>query len=115
MFQRSLDLVEEAGLTYLHVFPYSARRGTPAARMPQVPAALRKERAARLRAAGAGAVRGFLAACVGRTVEALMERGAEGRSEQFAPVRLPTGYAAGTLVRARVTGAGNETLIARPL
>ncbi len=115
MFGRSLDLVAEAGLTYLHVFPYSARHGTPAARMPQVPAALRKERAARLRAAGAGAVRAFLAACVGRTVEALMERGAEGRSEQFAPVRLPTDYAAGTLVRAHVTGARDETLIARPL
>ena len=115
MFRRTLDLVDEAGLTYLHVFPYSARPGTPAARMPEVPVAARKERAARLRAAGAAALRAFLADCVGRTVEVLIERGGDGRSEQFAPVRLAEPRPAGTLVRARVTAATDTALIGRAL
>ncbi len=115
MFRRTLDLVDEAGLTYLHVFPYSARRGTPAARMPQVPAADRKQRAARLRARGAAAVRAFLARCVGRTVEVLVERAGEGRSEQFAPVRLPGDCLPGALVRAVAVAASEDALIGRPL
>src|SRR5690606_16333137 len=65
-FENTLALVDEAGLTWLHVFPYSERSGTPAARMPQVAKPLRKERAARLRAAGEAAVRRFLAGQVGR-------------------------------------------------
>jgi threonylcarbamoyladenosine tRNA methylthiotransferase MtaB len=118
MFRRTLDLVDEAGLTYLHVFPYSVRPGTPAARMPEVPVAVRKERAARLRAAGAARLRAFLADCVGRTVEVLIERGAEGRSEHYATVHLaeprPAGSRpAGSLVRARVTAATDEALIGR--
>jgi len=66
MFENSLKLVEDCGLTYLHVFPYSARKGTPAAKMPQVPGPVRKERAARLRAAGEAALDRFLDAQVGR-------------------------------------------------
>ena len=64
-FQRSLDLIEACGLTWLHVFPYSARTGTPAARMPQVPPATRKARAARLRATGDGALGRFLQSRIG--------------------------------------------------
>ena len=115
MFARTLDLVEEAGLVYLHVFPFSARRGTPAARMPQLSKAVRKERAARLRAAGATALRAFLASCVGRTVEVLIERDGAGRSEQFAAVRLPGDHAPGSLVAAEVSGVDGDTLTGRPL
>ncbi len=88
MFQRSLDLVEEAGLTYLHVFPYSEREGTPAARMPAVPKPVRKERAARLREAGAKRERALYEASIGKTVQLLMEKDGIGRSEQFIPVRV---------------------------
>ncbi len=115
MFRSSLDLVDEAGLTYLHVFPYSARPGTPAARMPQLPAPLRKERAALLREKGTARMRAFLASCVGRRVEVLVERDGKGRSEQFAPVRLDGEFAAGALVPARVTAARDDSLIGQPL
>ncbi len=115
MFRRTLEFVGEAGLTYLHVFPYSARPGTPAARMPQVPAAERKERARRLRAAGAQAVRAFLAGCVGRTAEVLVERDGEGRSEHFAPVRLPGGHGTGAIVPARITAVSDEVRVGQPL
>ncbi len=115
MVRRSLDLVDEAGLTNLHVFPYSPRPGTPAARMPEVPVARRTQRAARLRAAGAAAVRAFLAACVGRAVEVLVERDGEGRSEHYAAVSLAEPRPPGTLVRARVTAASDTALFARPL
>ncbi|MFQ5784996.1 MAG: tRNA (N(6)-L-threonylcarbamoyladenosine(37)-C(2))-methylthiotransferase MtaB [Alphaproteobacteria bacterium] len=115
MFRRSLDLIAEAGLVHLHVFPYSARRGTPAARMPQVATAVRKQRAARLRAAGEAALAGFLASCVGRHTEVLVERAGEGRSPQFAPVRLGGDFAPGALVDARVTGVADGALIGEPL
>ena len=115
MFARTLDLVDEAGLVYLHVFPFSARRGTPAARMPQLSRAVCKERAARLRAVGETALRAFLASCVGRTVEVLIERDGAGRSEQFAAVRLPGDHAPGSLVAAEVSGIDGDTLTGRPL
>jgi threonylcarbamoyladenosine tRNA methylthiotransferase MtaB len=88
MFERTLALVDEADLTYLHVFPYSARRGTPAARMPQLPATVRKERAARLRAAGDRALTRHLERQVGRRAQVLLERGGSGRTESFAPFRM---------------------------
>jgi threonylcarbamoyladenosine tRNA methylthiotransferase MtaB len=88
MFANTLALVEEAGLTYLHVFPYSARRGTPAARMPQVAKAARKERAGRLRAAGEQALVRYLAGRVGRIEQVLVERGGTGHTEAFAPFRI---------------------------
>jgi threonylcarbamoyladenosine tRNA methylthiotransferase MtaB len=93
MFARSRDLVDECGLTHLHVFPYSARPGTPAARMPQVPPPLRKERARLLRDAGAAALRRHLDDEVGARRRVLTERGGIARTEQFTPVRLasPTG------------------------
>ena len=91
MFARTLELVDEAGLCHLHVFPYSARRGTPAARMPQVPKALRHERAARLRAAGERAMAAFLERQIGRPAQVLVERDGRGRSETFAPFRIEPG------------------------
>ncbi|MGO1119603.1 tRNA (N(6)-L-threonylcarbamoyladenosine(37)-C(2))-methylthiotransferase MtaB [Rhodovibrionaceae bacterium A322] len=88
MFRNSLNLVEDAGLTWLHVFPYSERSGTPAARMPSVPKPLRKERAALLREAGNKAVTRFLDSCVGTRLDVLIEEERLGRSEHFAPVVL---------------------------
>ena len=88
MFESTLALIDEADLTYLHVFPYSARRGTPAARMPQVPVAVRKERAARLRAAGERALARHLERQLGRRSQVLLERGGSGRTESFAPFRM---------------------------
>jgi threonylcarbamoyladenosine tRNA methylthiotransferase MtaB len=88
MFQGTLDLVDEAGLDYLHVFPYSARNGTPAARMPQVNGAVIRARAARLREAGAASLARSLAARVGSEAEVLVEEDGFGRTEHWAPVRL---------------------------
>ena len=91
MFENSLRAVDDCGLTYLHVFPYSPRPGTPAARMPQVPGNLRKERAARLRALGAQREEQFLQSRIGRRAQVLVEKDGFGRSEHFAPVVLPQG------------------------
>jgi threonylcarbamoyladenosine tRNA methylthiotransferase MtaB len=102
MFERTLALVEEADLTYLHVFPYSARTGTPAARMPQLPKPVRKERAARLRAAGDLALGRFLGRQVGQTHRLLVERAGRGHTESFAPFRFEertSAIVAGSLVR----------------
>jgi threonylcarbamoyladenosine tRNA methylthiotransferase MtaB len=88
MFENSLRLVDEAGLSLLHVFPYSPRPGTPAARMPQLPRALAKERAARLRAAGEARHAAKLDAMLGRTEEILMESPRLGRTRCFTPVEL---------------------------
>jgi len=112
MFANSLRLIEDCGLTFLHVFPYSARPETPAARMPQVPKAVRKARAAKLREAGAAAERRFLDAQIGLTIEVLLEQERQdgslfGRSEHFAPIVLPAGQS-GTIRAAIVaerTGA----------
>jgi len=109
MFENTLALVADCDLTYLHVFPYSVRPGTPAARMPQVPAAQRKARAARLRAAGDAALARFLAARVGGTAQVLVERPGLGRSEHYAPVALDGGTP-GEIVTARIIGAGADTL-----
>ena len=88
MFIRSLDLVRECGLTFLHVFPYSSRPGTPASRMPQVEVGLIKERARLLRAAGEAALRNRLEAEVGTTREVLIESATQGRTEHFLPVAI---------------------------
>jgi threonylcarbamoyladenosine tRNA methylthiotransferase MtaB len=103
-FEDSLRIVDEARLTYLHVFPYSPRPGTPAARMPQLAGPLIKERAARLRAKGDAALAGFLDTQVGRTFRVLAEEDGTGRSSQFAPVKaagLVPGRFADVTVRAR--------------
>ncbi len=104
MAARSLDLVAECDLVHLHVFPYSARPGTPAARMPAVPAATAKERAARLREAGAAALARHLDGLVGSRVAVLAEAGGTGRTEGFAAVRFGTPVPPGSLVEATITG-----------
>jgi threonylcarbamoyladenosine tRNA methylthiotransferase MtaB len=103
MFARSLDLVEECDLTFLHVFPYSPRPATPAARMPQVASGAIKERAARLRAAGEAALAKRLAAEVGATREVLIESTTTGRTEHFLPVAI-VGAPAGSLKHRVITG-----------
>ena len=103
-FENSLRLVEDCDLTWLHVFPYSPRAGTPAARMPAVDGPAIKERAARLRAAGACQVARHLAAQVGRTHRILMESPDMGRTEQFAEVRFAAPQVEGQIVTARVIG-----------
>jgi threonylcarbamoyladenosine tRNA methylthiotransferase MtaB len=112
LFDETLRFVSEAALPYLHVFPYSERPGTPAARMPSVPKPVRKQRAAALRAAGAAEAGRFFAAQIGRTVSLLTEANQTGHSEHFAPVRLTQPTEPGRLLSARVTGATNDTLLA---
>ncbi len=101
LFAETLAMVEEAEIPFLHVFPYSERPGTPAARMPAVDRALRRERAGRLREASAQAAARYYATLVGQHVSVLSETGTQGHTEHFAPVRLTA--PPGTLVRARVT------------
>lgn len=113
MFEETLDLIAACGLTYLHVFPYSVRPETPAARMPQVPLAVRKARAARLRAAGERAERRFHAACVGTKASLLIEKPRLGRSEQFAPVRLDADALPGTIVSAGIERVDAQALFGR--
>ena len=113
MFRRTLDLVDQAGLTFLHVFPYSPRPGTPAVRMPQVPGEVRRERAARFRALGAERVRVFLDSQIGSSAEVLVERPNFGRSEHFAPVRLVPEAAPGSIVRTHLLAVDQDRLVGR--
>jgi len=112
LFAETLDFVTEARLPYLHVFPYSERPGTPAARMPPVPVPLRRARAAVLREAGAAAATAFFAAQAGRAISVLTEADATGHSEHFAPVRLSHPVAPGQVLAARVTGSDAAGLLA---
>ncbi len=112
MFARSLDLVAECGLTHLHVFPFSPRPGTPAARMPQLDRAIVKERARRLRERGAVALRRHLDAEIGATRRVLAEAGERGRTEQFTPVKLATPAAPGTIIEARIAAHDGRQLLA---
>ena len=98
MFENSLRLVEDCGLTWLHVFPYSPREGTPAARMPQVDGAAIRDRAARLRAAGDRAEARHLEALVGRHSQVLMESPRMGRTETFAEVTFAEDQPVGAIV-----------------
>jgi len=112
MFENSMKLVEECDLTWLHIFPYSARPGTPAARMPAVNGAAIKERAARLRAAGVEQVQRHLQQQVGRTHQVLMENPLMGRTAQFTEVTFATPQVEGQIVSAEITGIAGEQLTA---
>jgi threonylcarbamoyladenosine tRNA methylthiotransferase MtaB len=112
MFQNSFDLVEACGLTHLHVFPFSPRPGTPAARMPQVPRPVAKERARRLREHGAQAFRQRLDAEVGMTRRVLTEAHGIGRTEQFIQVRLATPLEPGRILDLKMTGHDGRQLLA---
>ena len=112
MFARSLDLVDACGLTQLHVFPFSARPGTPAARMPQLDRAIIKERARRLREKGEAALHTHLEAQVGARRQVLTERGGIGRTEQFTPVRLAASVEPGAILDLTMAGHDGRQLLA---
>jgi threonylcarbamoyladenosine tRNA methylthiotransferase MtaB len=110
LFAETLDFLDEADIPFVHVFPYSERPGTPAARMPGVPKPLRRERAARLRMAGSAAAARFYAGQIGRHAAILAETEIRGHTEHFAPVRISA--RPGEMLRARITGADADGLIA---
>jgi threonylcarbamoyladenosine tRNA methylthiotransferase MtaB len=112
MFRRSLDLVAECGLTYLHVFPFSPRPGTPAARMPQVNGAIVRERALRLREAGALALRCHLERELGATRRVFVESDCAGRTEHFTAIKLRVPSPPGTIVECIVAGHDGRQLLA---
>ena len=112
MFENTLAAVGDLDLAYLHVFPYSPRPGTPAARMPQVDAKVRKGRAGRLRLAGEAGLKRFLESRTGTTAQVLVEKDGHGLSQHYAPVRLDFFAPIGAIVDARVTAAGDDYLIA---
>lgn len=112
MFARSLDLVGECGLTTLHVFPFSPRPGTPAARMPQVDRVLVRDRARRLREKGDAALRRHLDREVGARRSVLAESKVLGRTEQFTPVHLPEQVVPGAIVDITVSAHDGRQLIA---
>jgi threonylcarbamoyladenosine tRNA methylthiotransferase MtaB len=113
MFANSLDLIEACGLTFLHVFPFSPRDGTPAARMPQLPITLRKQRAARLREKASVALNGYLQSQIGKAVDVLVEsETGNGHSAHFAAVRVAGAHKIGSIVRATVTATQDMMLLA---
>ena len=112
MFQNALALVKDCGLTFLHVFPFSPRKGTPAARMPAVPGAVIRDRAARLRAAGDAALAAHLAAQHGRRVQVLTEGPRLGRTPQFTEVAFAEDRPEGTLLDVTITGDDGRRLTA---
>jgi threonylcarbamoyladenosine tRNA methylthiotransferase MtaB len=113
MFANSLSIIGECGLTHVHVFPFSLRPGTPAARMPQVDRGVVRERAARLREAGEQALNARLAGEPGRTRRVLVERGGVGRTEHFLLAEISG--TPGEVVSARITGRTGRGLVAEPL
>ncbi len=112
MHRQSLAMLEECGLTWLHIFPYSPRRGTPAAKMPPVDGGTIRARAAELRGAGDGRRAAYLSSVVGKTQRVLVERGDMGRSEGFSEVRFSETRAQGEIVDVTITGSGEGYLIA---
>ena len=115
MFENSLKLVQDCGLTWLHVFPYSPRPGTPAARMPQVHRNTIKQRASRLRSAGRGRLSFHLNQQIGRVHKVLMESPNLGRTEQFAEVTLDADQPVGTILAAKITDTIDGRLVAQKL
>jgi threonylcarbamoyladenosine tRNA methylthiotransferase MtaB len=112
MFEDTLQLVDEAGLTYLHVFPYSPRPETPAAEMPQIEEKIRKARAAQLRRKGEQTKAVYFGKLPGQTAKILVERNSQGYTETYAPVRLNQDFRQGSIVSALITGTSPDGLIA---
>ncbi len=110
MFENTLAAIADMGLTHLHVFPYSERDGTPAAKMPAVDVAERKARAERLRTAGDVALDTFMKTQVGEDVQVLVEQESRGLSEHYVPAEIVGGAEAGEIISGRVTGIANSTL-----
>jgi threonylcarbamoyladenosine tRNA methylthiotransferase MtaB len=115
MFRRSLDLIAECGLPFVHVFPYSVRPETPAARMPQLPAQIIKERAARLRAAGAAVLAEELRSRIGSESDVLIERPGIGHAEFHAVVRFTAPSDTGSVRRMRLIDIDGSSLVGVPV
>ena len=116
MFQQSLDLIDDCDLIHLHVFAYSEREGTPAARMPAVAKAVRKERAARLRAKGREALDRHLHGQLGAASRVLIEGADRGRTESFLPVVLDDGHAEpGDIIAIEAIAVRDGMLVGRPV
>jgi len=115
MAENSRLLLEECDITYAHVFPYSERPGTPAAKMPQVPGDIRKKRAATLRKVGAGNLHRHLDTLVGKTLAVLVENARTGRTETYAPVEFDFTAKPGTIVTVTVTRTDGQKLFAGEL
>jgi threonylcarbamoyladenosine tRNA methylthiotransferase MtaB len=115
MFRRSLDLIAECGLAFVHVFPYSPRPGTPAARMPQLPNSVIKERAARLRTEGETALAAVLSSRVGSETDVLIERPGMGRAKFYATVNFTAAGAEGSVRRMRLVDSSGRALIGVPV
>jgi threonylcarbamoyladenosine tRNA methylthiotransferase MtaB len=113
MFENTLKLVEDANLAFLHVFPFSPRPGTPAARMPQLARPVVKDRAARLRAAGEAALARHLQRQVGRTLAGLVERPGLARAEDFTEIAFTGEATVGAVVELDVTGQDGKRVLAR--
>ncbi len=113
MFENTRSLISEAGLQYLHVFPYSEREGTPAARMPQVPTNIRKERAAILRAEGKKELEKFFKHNIGRATELLIEKNNMAHSDNFIPVKLEGEFTPGQIVEAKLEKYKEEYMLAK--
>ena len=115
MFENTRKLVSEAGIQYLHVFPYSPREGTPAARMPQVDKAICKLRASILRSEGQKQLEEFFKKNIGRKVQLLVEASKKAHTESFIPVQLDNNYPLGQLMKAELTGIEDNHMLARLL
>jgi threonylcarbamoyladenosine tRNA methylthiotransferase MtaB len=113
MFENTKRLIAEAGLQYLHIFPYSEREGTPASRMPQVPKKIRKERAAILRAEGIKELHKFFNQNLGRDVNILVEKNNMAHTENFIPVKLDGEHSVGQVIKATLYSFGAEYMIAK--
>jgi threonylcarbamoyladenosine tRNA methylthiotransferase MtaB len=113
MFENSLKLIDDCGLTWLHVFPFSPREGTPAARMPQMDRSIIKERAARLRSRGELAVQNHLAAQIGLEHNILIENERMGRTEGFTEVLFNKDQIKGSIVNAKIVSKSQTQLIAQ--
>jgi threonylcarbamoyladenosine tRNA methylthiotransferase MtaB len=110
-FRNSLSLISDCGLTFLHVFPFSARKGTPAAKMPQLGRGVAKDRARRLREKGENALRKHLASKIGRNLRALIER-EHARCEDFTEVKLARSMEAGEIASFTIAGHDGKRLLA---
>ena len=115
LFRETLELVDDAGLTYLHIFPYSPRPETPAANMPQVEPSTRKNRAATLRKKGEETKASYFQTLKGQTAKILVERQNQGYTETYAPVSLTNHNQQGTIVSALITNSSARNLTAKIL
>ncbi len=115
MFENTLRIVEECDITYLHVFPYSEREGTPAARMPAVDVPIRKQRAAKLRALGQQQIESLLQRNIGKTLDVLVEKGGIARASNFMPVIIDGDAPIGSLISVKTIGVNDGRMLSKSL